>query len=49
MHLSDNEIPDKILASLLFVFGIPNANEGDLFDASKNCTVKRYKKGEWTG
>jgi hypothetical protein len=34
VHLSDNEITHKILRSLLFVFGIPNANEGDLFEAS---------------
>ena len=32
VHLSDNEIPDTHLRTLLFVFGIPQANEGDLLD-----------------
>lgn len=44
VHLSDNEIPDKILRSLLFVFGIHDANEGDLFDSSNTHTIARYKK-----
>lgn len=43
VHLSGNEIPNKILRSLLFVFGIHNANEGDLFDASNARTIERYK------
>lgn len=43
--MSDNEISNKILRSLLFTFGIPNANEGDLFDASKiRGTVDMYRK-----
>lgn len=41
VHLSDNDISSKILKSLLFVFGIPDANSGDLFDA---CGVKRICK-----
>lgn len=43
VHLSDNEIPEKILMSLMFVFGIPNANEGDLFDSSNQCQIERYQ------
>ena len=43
VHLSDNEIPDKILRSLLFAFGIHDANEGDLFDALEHSKIDRYR------
>ncbi len=42
VHLSDNEVPIKILRSLLFVFGIQDANQGDLFDACSVNVVSKY-------
>lgn len=43
LHLENNDIPEKILRTLLFVFGIQKANEGDLFDSSNSNQIARFK------
>lgn len=43
VHLSNNEIPKSVLRTILFAFGIPDANEGDLFDNANHAQIERYK------
>ena len=43
VHLSDNEIPETVLRSLLFVFGITDADEGDLLDTFNTCQIEKYR------
>jgi len=40
--MSDNEIPDKILRTLLFAFGIQNANDCDLIEKSNPHQIARF-------
>lgn len=44
VHLSDNEIPEQQLRTLLFVFGIHNANEGDLLDHSNPSKIEKFSQ-----